>query len=190
MITYQEIYDVLRKEKYNEALQELPKNFFSELSQYISEKKDMIKRETKGVFQETLQGTRKQLDNTLSLIREIIMIREKKILNLSLLSSKTGISKKDVEGMLNHEKELFEIITKKLEENQQKINKIIEGDSKEGKDLKNNLMIRFKEQIPKFLDLEGKEIGPFAQGEIANLPLEIANILVNDSKAEEIYDQE
>jgi DNA replication initiation complex subunit (GINS family) len=190
MITYQEIYDIARKEKYNEALQQLPKNFFVELSRYIKEKREMTNKETKSIFSETINMTRKQLDNTLAVIREIIMLRERKILNLALVSSKTGVSKRDVENMLKHEKELFEEITKKLESNQGELNKILNGEHQEGKDLKNNLMIRFKEEVPKFLDLEGKETGPFKQGDIANLPQDIAKILVNDEKAEEIYDNE
>jgi DNA replication initiation complex subunit (GINS family) len=190
MITYQEIYDLLRKEKYNEALQELPKNFLVELAQYINEKREMINKETKSIFSDTINMTRKQLDNTMAIIREIITLREKKILNLALVSSKTGVSKKDVENMLKYEKELFEAITKKLEDNQINVDKTLNGENKEGKDLKNNLMIRFKEEVPKFLDLEGKEMGPFKRGDMANLSQDIAKILLEDEKAEKIYDSE
>jgi len=190
MITYQEIYDLLRKEKYNEALQPLPKNFFTELSLYINEKKEMISKDSKSIFSDTITMTRKQLDNTMSIIKEIILIRERKILDLALIASKTGVSKRDIEQMLEHERELFEILVKKLEDNQNYINKIINGEHKEGKDLKNNLMIRFKEEVPRFLDLEGKEIGPFKSGDIASLSSEIASILINDGKAEEVYDLE
>ncbi len=190
MITYQEMYDLLRKEKYNEALQQLPKKFFSELALYISEKREMIGKETKTIFSDTINMTRKQLDNTIAIIREIITLREKKILNLALVSAKTGINKRDVENMLKHEKELFEIITKKIEQNQIQADKILTGEQNESKDLKNNLMIRFKEEVTKFLDLEGKEIGPFKQGDMANLSQEIAKILIDDHKAEEIYDKE
>jgi DNA replication initiation complex subunit (GINS family) len=189
MITYQEIYDILRKEKYNEALQQLPERFFIELARYMAEKREMVKKETKSIFSDTINMTRKQLENTMSIIREIITLRERKVLNLALVSSKTGISKRDIENMLEHEKELFETITKKLEENQIKMDKILSNEKEEGKDLKNNLMIRFKEPVTKFLDLEGKEMGPFKQGDIANLPEEIAKILIGDKKAEEIEEK-
>ena len=92
--------------------------------------------------------------------------------------------------MIKYEKELFEAITKKLEDNQITVDKILNRENKEGKDLKNNLMIRFKEEVPKFLDLEGKEMGPFKRGDMANLSQDIAKILLDDGKAEEIYDNE
>ena len=62
MITYQEIYDILRKEKYNEALQQLPKKFLGEIASYLAEKKDIVNREQKNteLFSDTLRMTRKQ----------------------------------------------------------------------------------------------------------------------------------
>jgi hypothetical protein len=34
------------------------------------------------------------------------------------------------------------------------------------------------------LDIEGEKIGPFQKGQIANIPKEIAKILIEDLKAE------
>jgi len=188
MITYQEIYDILRKEKYNEALQQLPKNFLTEIASYLNEKKDIVNREQKDseLFSDTVRMTRKQLDNTLSIIKEIIAIRERKVLNLAFTAALTGISKRDTENLLEHEKELFEITVKKLEHNQklvsEKLNGKVGGDEK---DLK-NILIRFKEEVPAFLAAEGNELGPFKSGDVANLPQEIAEILMADGKAVQI----
>jgi len=181
MITYQEIYDILRKEKYNEALQQLPDSFLQEISSYLNEKKDIVAREQKNLFSDTVRMTRKQLDNTLSIIKEIVFLREKKVLNLAFTAIMTGISKRDTENLLEHEKALFESTIKQLEQNQQLITKTIEGQAVEEKDLK-NLFVRFKEEVPAFLDANGGEIGPFKRGDVANLPREITEILVSDNK--------
>jgi DNA replication initiation complex subunit (GINS family) len=183
MITYQEVYDLLRKEKYNESLQELPKQFFKDLSEYISDKRKILERESDStLFSDTVRMTRKQLDNALAVIKELLSVRERKVLNLAFAAAQTGVSKRDTENLLEHEQELFDLVVKKLEENQKLIKKSLEGEVKEEKDLK-NLFIKFKQDVPAFLGLDGQELGPFQAGDIANLPKQIAEILINDTKA-------
>jgi len=184
MITYQEIYDMLRKEKYNEALADLPKRFLKDLSAYISEKRKILTRESSSnLFSDTIRMTRKQLDNTLSVIKELLAIRERKVLNLAFAAAQTGVSKRDTENLFNHEKELFDLAVKKLEDNQKLVKEQLEGNFEEEKDLK-NLFIRFNQDVPAFLGPNGKELGPFKVGEIANLPKEIVEILKSDNKVE------
>lgn len=181
MITYQEIYDILRKEKYNEALQELPKNFLKELASYLEEKRKLLAKDSGALFSDTLIMTRKQLENTLSMIKELFAIREKKVLNLAFTAAQTGVSRRDTESLLEHEQELFDVTVKKLEENQKLIKQKLEGNFEE-KNFK-NLFIKFKQDVPAFLTSDGKELGPFSAGEVANLPKEIAEILMSDGKA-------
>lgn len=182
MITYQEIYDILRKEKYSEALQQLPKNFLKEIAAYLEEKRTIFARESsKGLFSETLRMTRKQLDNTVSIVKELVAIRQRKILNLALTAAMTGISKKNSENLLAHEIELFEQTVKQLEKCQREMMKKLENHEEERES--KNILIRFKEDVPAFLDEEGNELGPFKQEELANLPRQIALILVADNKA-------
>ena len=45
-------------------------------------------------------------------------------------------------------------------------------------------MIVFINNTDEFLDSEGNKLGPFKKGDVANLPSEIANILLIDKKAE------
>ncbi len=181
MITYQEIYDVLRKEKYNEALQALPDNFLEDVSVYLNEKKAIVSREG-NMFSDTLRMTRKQLDNALSIIKEILAIRQRKVLDLAFVAAVTGVSKRDTESLLEHEQNLFNVTVKQLEQNQQKVSMVLNGEIKEEKDLK-NLFVRFRDEVPAFLGVNGNELGPFKKGDVANLPKEIAEILLADNKA-------
>jgi DNA replication initiation complex subunit (GINS family) len=186
MITYQDIYDLLRKEKYSEELQPLPKSFFKDVAAYINDKKEIITKEH-DIFSEAIIKTKKQLDNTIELIKEIVLRRKKKILNLAFIASETGISKKDFDNMLPHEKELFQIVAQQLEKAGKDINNSLNGT--EAKEFKNRL-IKFKANVNSFIDANDNILGPFKEGEIANLPAEIVQILIQEGKAEAINEEE
>jgi DNA replication initiation complex subunit (GINS family) len=186
MITYQDIYDLLRKEKYSEELQPLPKSFFKEVATYINDKKEIINKEH-DLFSEAIIKTKKQLDNTIGLIKELVLRRKKKILNLAFIASETGISKKDFDNMLPYEKELFQIVAQQLEKVGKDINNSLNGT--EERELKNRL-IRFKTNVKGFVDANDNILGPFQEGEIANLSAEIAQILIQDGVAEAINEGE
>jgi len=125
--------------------------------------------------------TKKQLENAITLFRELMIRRRKKILNLVLIAAETGISKQDFENMLSFEKSLFEELIKNIENSDKKINELL--NEKKAEELKNELVI-FKTDVEEFLDIEGEKIGPFQKGQIANIPKEIAKILIEDDKAE------
>jgi DNA replication initiation complex subunit (GINS family) len=126
--------------------------------------------------------TKKQLENAVTLFKELLLRRKKKILNLVLIASETGISKQDFENMLNFEKNLFDELMKSLEESDKYINDLLNGTSSDPK----NKLILFKDNVGEFIGLEGEKMGPYEKGQIANLPKEIAKILIEDNKAEEI----
>ena len=49
-------------------------------------------------------------------------------------------------------------------------------------------MVRFLAAVPKFLGPEGEECGPFEEEDIASLPSEIVELLVNKGRAEELQE--
>ena len=180
MITYNDLYDALRKERYSEQLQPIPKNFIKEVSAYLKDKKEIANKENDD-FSDTILKTKKQFENSIAIFKELILRRKKKILELAFIAAETGISKRDFENMLLIEKECFDEIMKSLEKKDKKINEILKGVDK---DEPKNKMIIFIEDTETFLDLEGNELGPFKKGDISNLSEEIANILIVDKKAE------
>jgi len=180
MITYNDIYEASRKERYSEQLQPLPKNFIQEVSDYLKDKKEIASKED-DAFSDVILKTKKQLENAITLFKELMLRRRKKILSLVLVAAEIGISKQDFENMLPVEKELFEELMKGIDITDKKINEILSG--KKEQDLKNKL-ISFIEGVEGFVGLDGEKMGPFEKGQLANLPKEIANILVADGKAE------
>ena len=184
MITYNELYDALRKERYSEQLQPLPKNFIKEVSAYLKDKKEIANKKDDD-FSDTIIKTKKQFENSIAIFKELMLRRKKKILDLAFVAAETGISKRDFENLLQVEKDAFEGIMKSLEKADKKTSEILKGIDEEEQRSKNKMII-FIEDTEEFLDLDGNKLGPFKKGDVANISEEIANILLVDKKAESI----
>ena len=194
-ITYESLYDVLRKEKTRAELQKLDSNFFKKVSVYIKEKNSILESHQKksSIFAEKeIENTKKQIENTKKMLKELYNKRELKVLKLALSSSRIN-SKQDISSMLPEEKQLYDNIIKCLNESREDIlnNLLNKNDSelepktiKTGeKDLK---LVRFLNAVPKFVGNDLKVYGPFEQEDVANLPSKIAKLLIEKNKAEEI----
>ena len=184
MLTYNDIYEASRKERYSEQLQQLPKNFIQEVADYLKDKKEIASKED-DIFLDVILKTKKQLENAITLFKELMLRRRKKLLNLVLIAAEVGISKQDFENMLQMEKELFEEMMKCIDSSDKKLSNNLLG--KKEQDSKNELVC-FLDNVEEFVGLDGESVGPFEKGQIANLPKEIAKILVNDGKAEVVMD--
>ncbi len=180
MITYNDIYEAARKERYSTQLQPIPKNFVEEVANYLKEKKEIASKQDDD-FSDVIMKTKKQLENAITLFKELMLRRRKKILNLVLIAAETGISKQDFDNMLAFEKDLFEDFMKNIDSSDKRVSGILNGRKTE---ISKNELIVFTENVEEFMDLEGGKMGPFEKGQIANIPKEIAKILIDDNKAE------
>ncbi|MFH1787268.1 MAG: hypothetical protein ABH811_00530 [archaeon] len=180
MITYNDIYEASRKERYSDQLQKLSKSFIVDVADYLKEKREIASKEDTGIS-DVIVKTKKQLENATTLFNELILRRRKKILNLVLIAVETGISRQDFDNMLTLEKELFENLISCMKSSDISFNEILNGKNKE--ETKNELII-FKEDVEEFVDLDGQKMGPYLKDQIANIPKEIAKILIDDDKAE------
>jgi len=188
MITYNELYDALRKERYSEQLQPIPKNFIKDISAYLRDKKEITEKKDDD-FSDTILKTKKQYENSIAIFKELILRRKKKLLDLAFVAAETGISKRDFENMLSVEKEAFEAIMKALEKADKRTSELLKGSGEEEELKHKNKMIVFVDDTEEFLDLEGNRLGPFKKGDVANIAEEIANILIVDKKAENIGEE-
>jgi len=183
MLTYNDIYETLRKEKYSEQIQKLHRNFLKEVANYLKEKKALS--EKKGdAFSDTIIKTKKQYENAISIFKELLTRRKKKLIDLSFIAKETGISKRDFENMLEFEREMFDKMVKSMEEADKRVNEAMNGEKKKSE----NILVLFKEKVDEFVGLDGEGVGPFDKGEVANLPMEIVNIL-KDGKKVEVIDE-
>jgi DNA replication initiation complex subunit (GINS family) len=184
---YNEVYEILRKEKYNEVLQELPKSFMDGFSKFLAEKK--IEGDSSGdLFSENFAKSKKQLENSIALFKELMLRRKRKILNLVFVATETGIMKRDYENMLSFEREVFDKLVKAFEDEDKELGKVLSGDLEVKKPGATFRMIMFNQEVEQFVDMEGKGIGPYTAGEIANLGQEVSEILVSGGKASYVDD--
>lgn len=179
MITFNDIYEASRKERYSEKLNALPENFISEVADYLSEKREASL--AGDAFSEDVVKTKKQLENATTLFKELLNRRKKKILNLILIATETGASKKDFENMFDFEKELFDSLMKCVETSDKKVVEML--NSGNGKN-SGNQKVKFKEDVGEFVGLDGEKIGGFKKDEVTELPKQIAQILIEGGKAE------
>src|SRR3989338_5841914 len=69
MITYNELYDALRKERYSEQLQALPKNFIKDFSAYLKDKKEIATKRDDD-FSDDILKTKKDFENMFAVEKE------------------------------------------------------------------------------------------------------------------------
>jgi len=200
-ITYETLFELLKREKDTTDLQKLEPNFFNYFVDYLNEKKNMLNKEDTLFSYDEKKKVEKQIENAKRIIKEIYERREKKILNIALMKSRTKSNVIDTSALLENEKMFFDEIVKVLNLfRNEVINNIITGEyaskaavESEKKDEKNmpgedksTKIVRFLYAVPKFVGKELEEYGPFAEEDIANLPGEIADVLITQGNAEEI----
>lgn len=180
MITYNDIYEASRKERYAEQLQAVSKNFIQDIAEYLKEKKEISMKQD-DVFSDVILKTKKQMENAVTLFKELMLNRRKKILKLVHVASETGISKQDFDNMLDFEKVLFEELMKCVDASDKKLSQILNGVEEKQK----NELVIFKEDVVDLIGLNGEKIA-YEKGQMANISKEIAKILVDDGKAEKV----
>ena len=177
IITYENLYNILRKEKQNQELQELETTFYKEVMTYIEEKKEILESQQKkeSIFTTIeVQKTKKQLENIFKILKELYEKRENKIIYLALLNSKTNNETNEESFMLEKEIELYESLKRVLDNSRNSIFDIIingnghkEQKEIEPKDLKvdkmpkNSKKITILRPIESFVDTNLETRGPF-----------------------------
>ena len=106
-ITYETLYEVLKKEKDTADLQKLDPVFFEQFTSYLNEKKELLEKDESLFSLEEKKKVEKQIDNAKRIIKEIYERREKKILNIALIKSRTKSNVIDTSSFLENEKNFF-----------------------------------------------------------------------------------
>ncbi|MBI4143461.1 hypothetical protein HY487_01100 [Candidatus Woesearchaeota archaeon] len=214
VITYETLFELLQREKERNDLQKLEPGFFSDVIGYIKDKKKILEAKDGPFAKEEKKKTERQLENIYKILKEFYERREKKIIALALDKSRTKSNLIDTGSLLKEEKVVFEALTSLLDNyrdailysvlnekmpfmQSMKTNELSslseakpKGDFKTALDIRRSTkLVRFVAFVPKFVGPELEEYGPFEEEDIANLPIEIAEVLVSKGKAEEINEE-
>lgn len=217
-ITYETLFELLRREKTREELQKLENSFFSDVVEYLKGKNEVLNLPKNDLFAaEERRKAETQLENIKNILKELYEKRERKIINMALDMSRTSMGALnseivDTSAMLKEEKELFDYLVenlnnvrknvlynileakipdveKKEEENKEEVNEIenkekAEPEPEKDEENKTQKQVRFLHAVPRFIGKDLEEYGPFEQEDVANLPSEIADVLINKERAE------
>ena len=196
IITYEKIYEYLRKEKYEPEIQKLPETFFEEIINYLKEKKAIVEtqKSQESIFSGESAKTEKQLQNVKKILKELYEKRENKIIQLALFSSRTE-TPLDTSNLLQEEQEFYQKIVDILTRNRNGIlNNLLTANyprTSQPKDIKaenqeKTKLIKFLTPVPKFLGEDLNVYGPFSEEDIGNIPQRVARLLISKKRAQEI----
>ncbi len=204
-ITYETLFEILKKERDVADLQKLDPSFYTYFVQYFQDKLKVLEKEDSIFSYEERKKAEKQIENARRIIKELYDRREKKIINFAIIKSRTKVNIMDISTFLEEEKQLFEDIASVLGAFRDHVaNNLIVGrqpelphktlqldaDHTQGKDFleeaRDTKLVRFLYSVPKFVGTELEEYGPFEEEDIANLPMVIADLLIGKGKVEEI----
>ena len=106
-ITYETLFELLKREKDTADLQKLDPSFFNDFVDYLNEKKKLLVKEDTLFSYDEKKKVEKQIDNAKRIIKEIYERREKKILGIALTKSRSKSSVIDTSSLLENEKNPF-----------------------------------------------------------------------------------
>jgi len=196
LITYETIYEFLRKEKYEVDIQRLPATFFDDIINYLKEKKSILETQKSqdSIFSKEHEKTEKQIHNIRKIIQELYDRRENKVVQLALFTSKTGI-KADNTSLLKEEEELYNSLIRTLKIYREgilenllalKSPQVIETKDIKKENREDTKLVKFLYPVPKFMGEDLNVYGPFNSEDMANLPPKVAQLLINKKRAREI----
>ncbi len=110
-ISYEQLFDLLRREKTREDLQEISKDFYVGLVSFLDNKQESIKiKESQHSLVENLPLEKEKLEcrNMRKILNEVIDRRQKKIILLALSRARIPSTIVNYEVFASEEKDLFE----------------------------------------------------------------------------------
>ncbi len=177
---YDEIRRVHRLEKNSSQLVQLEEGFMDELNSFLSAEREKY---LSSLRNGSLQRAR-DYNNLKEMIKEILAIRERKVLSKALVASRTN--EYALSGMTLQEKELFKKVFSLLKEFKDKSAALFGEEKKKSaskeKGLK-KLSLKILSDIPSFIGADLKEYGPFSGGQSIELPWKTAELLIQKKLA-------
>jgi len=108
-ITYETLFDLLRREKNREDLQKLDDDFYDQVYSYLLEKQQALNKKGDELFASVEKEKLKiQFQNIRRLIKELYERREKKIINIAVIKARTGSDIIDTSALLPSERRFFD----------------------------------------------------------------------------------
>ena len=186
-ITYETLFELLRREKSREELQQLDASFFKDVVDYLKEKHKLAEEQKhkEDLFAvEEREKSEIQLQNIKKILKELYERREQKIIEMSIDGSRTDSGVIDTSAMLMDEKRMYDelintlnrfrrgILFNLLEANipnvEANLNEFKEATPEEPEQPSKpeTEKVKFLHAVPKFVGKELEEYGPCEEEDI------------------------
>jgi len=196
---YEDVYELLRAEKYSTDLQPISIEQLQKIRRYIANKEEFLVRQNESKFDDAIEKIKVELDNAKRALRDLYDKRERKVISRSIFSARSGFKFKDTTSMLLSEEKLYFALLELLKNSNEEfftfLNSIpvsledsrSETTAQEPKPLKENFKrLKLIEAIPELMDTQLNRYGPFTPGMEIELPFELAELLLKQNKATEV----
>jgi DNA replication factor GINS len=178
---YDELYEAWAKERKTTEIQALPKDFYSQLAEYIKK----MKNESRMLDEKTVRAKllRREFENVKRMVKELVRMRYEKVFKKTMNGE--AIAK---EALTQEEEKLLGEVSPSLESYQTLLKDIVNGrlPQVKVKEEPKRIVLRFVQGIPAIIGADMKTYGPFKPEDIASLPVENARILIKQGVAVEV----
>ena len=211
-LTYETLFELVRREKNRAELQKLEKSFSNDFVTYLGRKKELLDKQRTSDFLShgEKQKIEQEVYNIKRLLKELYDRREKKIVEMAIVKARTG-SKIIEQNLADEEKPLFDSLNDVFSRYRSQIlEQMMQGNFSKTKGLKseandadisekdlnqgildkkaqnkpnNTKMVEFLAFVPEFVGLDLEDYGPFNENDVVELPGQIAAVLVENKVA-------
>lgn len=183
MLSYNHLYDLVRRERSHQELQELQKEFYVETQQFLQGLLEAVRAEPLHS-----EAARTQFVNSQKLLKQLYELREEKILHLAQNKCRTGSSLIDTTKLLESERALFEDLITALTNARQchhlDATQIIKPVEHQEPAPVMTISIKLLKPVPEFMGKSMETYGPFEENAIVELPEPVAQVLIRKGTAQ------
>jgi len=179
---YDELYEAWKRERANEEIQGLPRDFYARLAEYVKK----LREESRMLDEKTIRGKLMSQEgkNVRKMVKDLLLLRYRKILR-KVMAEKTlprELLTEEEERVCGDFVSLFESYDSFLKDVLQGRPARIERRREE----KKQMVVRFLQAVPAIIGSDMKPYGPFKSEDVATLPIENARILIRQGVAVEV----
>lgn len=182
-----EIRRIYRLEKNTTRIVPIEEDFYNQLNEFVTAEK---KAYLAALTDLNASNENKEFSTLKKMVQEWCGLRQKKILNLTLIAVRTGDHQLD--GLAIPEKELFNSLVQELSAHQELLEGLFVANGSGTHRSKNNstkselsnIDVKIVNDVPSFMGFDSKEYGPFENGSVVELPYKVAKLLIGKKLAE------
>ena len=197
---YEDVYELLRAEKYSTDLQPISIEQLQKIRRYLNNKEEFLVRQNESKFDDAVEKIKVEIDNAKRALRDLYDKIERKVISRAIFSARSGFKFKDTTSMLLSEEKLYFALLELLKNSNEEFFTLLNSMpvtvetsrsestvTQEPKTLKENFKrLKLLEAIPELMDTQLNRYGPFTAGAEIELPSELSELLLKQSKATKV----